>query len=279
MGKYDLRGSLRVIGVSDLLNLLQSSEKTGILHIRTGTQHIKIIFRQGAVGLVLTLSTNWNLLKALRDRELVTGEEIKQAEALCDDVGTYVGPALMGQGIIDPGSLIEITKELIPQEMAEVLKIREGEFEFHEGDPSTEFCLPVALPVPFVILHAAHLLDEIQRGELAAACEKGSNIRPRVGNLIQLVNDKVVFNYALRLGSTILGSAPTADIRMTEDPDLKPRHARIYLTGLNYYLDNLSESTSVRVNGLPVNRRQLFDGDEIEICRYRFLFHRLLLTT
>ncbi|MBN2057086.1 DUF4388 domain-containing protein [bacterium] len=277
MGGYDLKGVLRVIGLAELVNLLQSSAKSGFLDIRSGASRSRLGFRRGEIAIIHTMNTNWNLLKMVHNRGLLSPDELKEAEVLCDDVERYAGIALLQHGMLDPGTVMELTKELIPQEMADLLKLRDGEFQFVESDVADFMPLPVSMSVPFVMLHAVQLLDEIQRNELSAAEERGLDIKPRVGKLIQVRDGRVLENHTLRLGSNTIGTDSTVEIRLPDEPGVNPRHARIYLTGLNYFLDSLAGATAVRVNGLPAEKQQLYDGDEIAVGSYRFLFHRMLL--
>ena len=57
-----------------------------------------------------------------------------------------------------------------------------------------------------------------------------------------------------------------------EDPSVSRRHARVFLSGEDYVIEDLDSSNGTRVNGAYVTRQVLHPGDLVEIGPYRFRF-------
>lgn len=62
---------------------------------------------------------------------------------------------------------------------------------------------------------------------------------------------------------TVLGSSPKCEIYLFKDPGIEPRHAGIYKVGLRYEVEDYGTPGGTIVNGLPVKRQLLRDGDRI----------------
>lgn len=74
--------------------------------------------------------------------------------------------------------------------------------------------------------------------------------------------------YPLANGETIIGRRP--DCRMVLDaPSISPRHARLFTVDGHAVIHTIDEAWPVYVNGEPVRRRVLSDGDLIELGHYR----------
>lgn len=64
---------------------------------------------------------------------------------------------------------------------------------------------------------------------------------------------------------TTLGSSPKCEVYLFKDPDVEPRHALIRKVGNRHEIQDLDTPAGTRVNGLPVRRQTLMDGDQITI--------------
>lgn len=64
---------------------------------------------------------------------------------------------------------------------------------------------------------------------------------------------------------TVLGSSPKSDIYLFKDPSIEPRHAAIRKQGTRYEIEDFGTPTGTLVNGAPVERRALRDGDRITL--------------
>jgi hypothetical protein len=63
--------------------------------------------------------------------------------------------------------------------------------------------------------------------------------------------------------TTSLGSSPKADIYLFKDDAIEPRHAQIVNRGGRFELEDNESPDGTYVNGVPVRRHVLRDGDQV----------------
>ena len=96
----------------------------------------------------------------------------------------------------------------------------------------------------------------------------------RDGDYLAFDEDDNLRVVALREGWTRIGRSLSADIRF-DDPTVSRRHALVHLQeGSARILDDRSLN-GVFVNGERVDMRELSDGDELTVGRFRLYFLRL----
>jgi Ca-activated chloride channel family protein len=69
--------------------------------------------------------------------------------------------------------------------------------------------------------------------------------------------------FVLHRDTTILGSSPKADVYLFKDDAIEPRHAMIYNRGGRFEIEDCNTPDGTYVNGIPVKRRLLANGDKI----------------
>ena len=69
--------------------------------------------------------------------------------------------------------------------------------------------------------------------------------------------------FVLHRDTTILGSAPKADVYLFKDDAIEPRHALIYNRGGRFEIEDCNTPDGTYVNGIPVKRQLLANGDKI----------------
>jgi hypothetical protein len=69
--------------------------------------------------------------------------------------------------------------------------------------------------------------------------------------------------FVLHRNPTVLGSSPKADIYLFKDEAIEPRHALIHNRGGRYEIEDLGTPDGTYVNGLPVHKQILQQGDKI----------------
>lgn len=77
--------------------------------------------------------------------------------------------------------------------------------------------------------------------------------------------------YALADGETVVGRRP--DCRIVLDaPSISPRHARLFSVDGHAVIYAIDDAWPVYVNGKPVKRHDLVNGDDIELGHYRMRY-------
>ncbi len=69
--------------------------------------------------------------------------------------------------------------------------------------------------------------------------------------------------FVLHRDTTILGSAPKAEIYLFKDEAIEPRHAIIYNRGGRFEIEDCNTPDGTYVNGIPIKRQLLTSGDKI----------------
>ena len=77
--------------------------------------------------------------------------------------------------------------------------------------------------------------------------------------------------FLLQGSPLLVGRDEDADIRVDE-PLVSRAHARIERRGRSFFVLDLGSTNLTRVNGDPVNERELRDGDEVRFGRARCRF-------
>jgi hypothetical protein len=78
--------------------------------------------------------------------------------------------------------------------------------------------------------------------------------------------------FILYRNPTFIGSSPRCEIYLFKDPDVSPRHAAIHRVRGGFELEDLDSATGTRVNGRPVKRVRLRNGDQVQIGSTGFIF-------
>jgi hypothetical protein len=63
--------------------------------------------------------------------------------------------------------------------------------------------------------------------------------------------------------TTVLGSSPKAEVYLFKDEAIEPRHALIYNRGGRFEIEDLNTRDGTYVNGVPVRRQTLNNGDQV----------------
>jgi FHA domain-containing protein len=72
-------------------------------------------------------------------------------------------------------------------------------------------------------------------------------------------------------GTTTVGRLPDCDVTL-DDAAVSRRHARLTTDGATFHVEDLNSTNGVRLNGQPVTRAALQDGDQLDFGGVRFTF-------
>lgn len=93
-----------------------------------------------------------------------------------------------------------------------------------------------------------------------------------MGKLTLLVAGQAVRDIPLNAARLTLGRRAQNDVRL-EDPAISGVHAVIFRAGADAVLEDLDSTNGTRVNGQPVKKHFLQDGDVIEMANHKFVYH------
>jgi hypothetical protein len=78
--------------------------------------------------------------------------------------------------------------------------------------------------------------------------------------------------FVLYRNPTIIGSSPQCEVYLFKDAQVGPQHAAIHVVGRWFEIESLNPQMPTFVNGRPVSRVQLRQGDQVQIGGTAFVF-------
>jgi len=106
-------------------------------------------------------------------------------------------------------------------------------------------------------------------GGLAARQPGSTRVLPADGADAQLITAD---GQRFGLGpDSLVGRLPECDVTL-DDPAVSRRHARILSDGVDYSVEDLGSTNGLRLNGEPVSRAVLRDGDQLDFGGVRATF-------
>jgi two-component system, cell cycle response regulator len=110
--------------------------------------------------------------------------------------------------------------------------------------------------------------DDLEATRVSHVTEIDEDLQARMQHdracLIVLTGTNVGEMYRLEGDETVLGRGNNATVRLNDD-GISRRHARLIQIGRDVIIEDLQSSNGTTVNGDPVTRRTLQDGDKIRL--------------
>lgn len=157
----NLEGSLDVFGLSDILQLLATTTKTGALHLqRPDAPPAALTLGQGRIRGVAGETARQLLAGRLATAGLLDDDALARTAAALDrDPHRRLGAALLGAGGVPSPALARVATDVTTDVVCELLRARAGTFNFQvdEEDPD---------PLP-VDVAAAEVISEGERRAVA----------------------------------------------------------------------------------------------------------------
>lgn len=157
-----LTGNLNTVSFPDLLQLISSSKKTGMLSLMRQTQRKEIYFREGNV--IYATSSNaeeellGNLLLRLGKISQVELEEVLQVHR---SKGRRIGATIVEMGLLKKEELISCLKLQIEEIVYNLFSWKEGNFTFQEDKEPDGEQITTNLNTMNVIMEGTRKIDEV----------------------------------------------------------------------------------------------------------------------
>ena len=157
-------GDLATMNLSDLLQNIHANGKSGTMTLVSEEGTAKVFFREGNIAM-LTTDCRLPLVEMLVAAGHVTAKKLDAARKKQKGTRRDVSEFLVSTKAITQQSLLEVAKDCLSEDVANLIASAHGEFEFVEGqvpakgfDPD-EASLRLSLPVPALIFEAAKRSD------------------------------------------------------------------------------------------------------------------------
>lgn len=188
-----LLGRLEDLSLSDIVQIVFLSRRTGVLEIIDDAGRHTVLFRQ---GMVVNASgpEHPDLVTFLQKRRQIDSEVVRTIRQM-EDRGISCGSSLMEMNLMTPERLIDEIRERILDVVTPLLSSRDGEFNFILSEAMT--------PVDMEYEPEALLKEGGFSPQKIIGLAEGEKIKPLRG-----LEESLKAGQALRRGNTAPGSAP-----------------------------------------------------------------------
>jgi len=157
-----LRGNLRDFGAIEVLQLLTSQEKTGVLRFFQGGKRLSFVFSGGRI--VSTWDRQATLADPLKSyilrKRSLPEHQMMRALRLEARTDLPFSEIILREGMMDLPELGRLVKEQILEEIRTILLWEQGQFEFSPEPSVREYGPGCGVSAETVLLEAVHQYDE-----------------------------------------------------------------------------------------------------------------------
>ena len=111
-----LSGNLKTVSFSDILQLLASGRKTGLLEVKTATRQKEVAFKDGNIIYASSVNSAEDLLgNMLLRRGRISKSDLERAIALHKQTGRQLGTTLIDMNLFDKNEIAECLRQQIEE--------------------------------------------------------------------------------------------------------------------------------------------------------------------
>ena len=158
-----ITGNLETMQLSELLQWLSQSKKTGTLVIDSGTVEKRIFFDQGRIISSASTDPKEYLGQFMVSQGYITDEELTGAIQMQEKTGMMLGKILVSIGAIQEEDVHSLLRLKAEESIFDVFTWSAGSFEFLDGAMPQYEMIPISLDVTGLVLEGARRLDEWTR--------------------------------------------------------------------------------------------------------------------
>jgi hypothetical protein len=156
-----LSGNLKTVAFPDILQLLASGKKSGILECRTATRQKEVAFKDGNIVYASSLNSTEDLLgNLLLKRGKISKTDLERAIALHKQTGRQLGTTLIDMNLFDKDEIGQCLKMQIEEIVYNLFSWHEGDFDFHENAQPKNAPFLIELSTMNVIMEGTRRIDE-----------------------------------------------------------------------------------------------------------------------
>ncbi|UCD62784.1 MAG: DUF4388 domain-containing protein [Candidatus Zixiibacteriota bacterium] len=156
-----LAGNLKTVSFPDILQLLATGKKTGVLEVKTSTRQKEVAFKGGNIIYASSVNTSEDLLgNMLLRRGRITKSDLDRAIALHKQTGRQLGTTLIDMNLFQKEEIAECLKLQIEEIVYNLFSWQEGDFVFHEGSAPKNVPFLIELSTMNVIMEGTRRIDE-----------------------------------------------------------------------------------------------------------------------
>lgn len=156
-----LSGNLKTVSFSDILQLLATGKKSGVLEVNTTSRQKEIAFKNGNIIHASSLNTTEDLLgNMLLRRGKLSKTDLDRAISLHKQTGRQLGTTLVDMNLFAKEEIAECLKLQIEEIVYNLFAWKEGNFLFHEGTAPKNVLQMVELNTMSIVMEGTRRIDE-----------------------------------------------------------------------------------------------------------------------
>lgn len=156
-----LSGNLKTVSFPDMLQLLATGKKSGILEVTTATRKKEVAFKGGNIIFAASINNHEDRLGAtLLRRGKISKADLERAVTLHRQTGRPLGTTLIDMNLFSKQEITESLRLQIEEIVYNLFSWREGEFTFREGEKPKDVPFELNLNTTNVIMEGTRRIDE-----------------------------------------------------------------------------------------------------------------------
>ena len=158
-----IQGTLKTMSLTDLLQFLAASRKSGTLKFDRGKITKQVYFKNGAIVGSKSNDPREYLGQVLLHYGKVDDAQLKAAREVQRTTGAKLGEVLVQQGFLTEEEVLAILKTRTLDAIYDLFMWNEGDFEFYDEDPLPDDLLLIEVEPTNVIMEGIYRIDEFAR--------------------------------------------------------------------------------------------------------------------
>ncbi len=156
-----LSGNLKTVAFPDILQLLATGKKTGILECKTSARQKEVAFKEGNIIFASSVNSSEDLLgNMLLKRGKISKTDLERAITLHKQTGRQLGTTLIDMNLFDKEEIAACLKMQIEEIVYNLFSWKEGSFAFQENAIPKNAPFLIELNTMNVIMEGTRRIDE-----------------------------------------------------------------------------------------------------------------------
>jgi len=156
-----LSGNLKTVSFPDMLQLLATGKKSGVLEVSTTTRKKEVAFKGGNIVFASSINNHEDRLGAtLLRRGKISKADLERAVTLHQQTGRPLGTTLIDMNLFSKQEITESLRLQVEEIVYNLFSWREGEFAFREGEKPQNVPFELDLNTMNVIMEGTRRIDE-----------------------------------------------------------------------------------------------------------------------
>ena len=153
------KGNLKSLGLSSVLQVLSSENRTGVLYFTQGEEIRAVCFQDGKIVAASGKEGN-RLGQILYDKKLISQEQLQEALNKAKETGKRVGEVLLDLNYVSEDNLQELVRYQIREALLDISLWVEGDFEYRDCPVAFDERGISDINIMRIILETAVIKDE-----------------------------------------------------------------------------------------------------------------------